>query len=493
MARKEALSPEPRQFFKLVAQVVFTNPFSDERLKLDAEIAGDPKVAALDRRARLERMSERTARQLQNLQARGFHRLQDFTDEDRQLMEYVYLFDIYHRFMSDLDQLIQRQVEMKEAPAPVPFAKEALALLSERGYPLEQAQRFFAIFFQLRRAYYFIDEGLIGRSPSMKKLRLALWNNVFTHDHHLYDRYLWNRMENFSTLLLGETGTGKGTAAAAIGRSSFIPFDGKKNSFAESFTRTFVAINLSQFPESLIESELFGHCKGSFTGAIDDHDGVFSLCSSHGAIFLDEIGEVSAPVQIKMLQILQERTFSPVGSHKRRRFEGRVIAATNKPIDQLRLEGRFRDDFFYRLCSDVITVPTLRQRIAEDPAELEELLNLIVERTAGEPAPELARMIREVLEQKLPRDYPWPGNVRELEQAVRRILLTRDYQGDAKNASADQRSQLREGMESGLLNARAVLCAYCRLLFQRYGTYEEVARRTDLDRRTVKKYIQDGG
>jgi transcriptional regulator with PAS, ATPase and Fis domain len=107
---------------------------------------------------------------------------------------------------------------------------------------------------------------------------------------------------------------------------------------------------------------LFGHKRGAFTGAIDAHEGVFSRCSAHGAIFLDEIGDVSRPVQIKLLQVLQERTFSPVGSREKLRFRGRVIAATHQPLDDLRDRKIFRDDFFYRLCSDVIVV----RRFASD-------------------------------------------------------------------------------------------------------------------------------
>src|SRR5206468_6388704 len=130
-----------------------------------------------------------------------------------------------------------------------------------------------------------------------------------------------------------ETGTGKGTCASSIGRSGFIPFDERRGCFVESFTHGFTALNLSQFPETLIESELFGHRKGAFTGAVEAHEGVLARCSPYGAIFLDEIGDVSVPVQIKLLQVVQERIFCPVGRHEPIRFRGRVIAATNKSLD----------------------------------------------------------------------------------------------------------------------------------------------------------------
>src|SRR5262249_1354066 len=147
--------------------------------------------------------------------------------------------------------------------------------------------------------------------------------------------------------------------------------------------------------------------------------------------FLDEIGEVAAPIQIKLLQVLQERTFSPVGGHEKLRFRGRVIAATNQPLDLLRGNKLFRDDFFYRLSSDVITVPTLRQRLQESPAELEFLVRHLVTRLLGDSAADMTALVLEGLARGVGRDYSWPGNVRELEQAVRRILLTNQYEGHA--------------------------------------------------------------
>jgi transcriptional regulator with PAS, ATPase and Fis domain len=209
------------------------------------------------------------------------------------------------------------------------------------------------------------------------------------------------------------------------------------------------------------------------------------------ALFLDEIGDLSIPLQIKLLQVLQERTFTPVGSHSHKRFEGRVIAATNKPIEELRKKGNFRDDFFYRLSSDVIVVPTLRQRIEESPSELEQMVNLLITRMTGEESRELTDMVLETLKRDLPPDYQWPGNVRELGQAIRRILLSRHYEGDDTLTRQDLEQKLVRDIHSGTLKANELLNQYCNLLYQRFGTYQEVARRTGLDPRTVKKYLRE--
>jgi DNA-binding NtrC family response regulator len=481
-----------REFLKIVSEASYINPFSNEYEEQQRRIANCD--ASIPYAEQIKLTVERWNEQLHQLHVAGVTTLKQVAGEDRELLRYAFLYEIYHRFLSAFDELIARQIEAGDRSVPVSFASKSLAMFTRRGFDAAEARRYFAIFYQIRRAYYFIDRGLIGTSPCMRQLRLHLWNNVFTHDIRWYERHLWNRMEDFSTMLLGETGTGKGTAAAAIGRSGFIPFDDRKGAFAESFMRGFVSMNLSQFPETLIESELFGHKKGAFTGAVDDHEGVLARCSPHGAIFLDEIGDALVPTQIKLLQVLQERTFSPVGSHDKLRFRGRVIAATNKPLDQLRASGQFRDDFYYRLCSDVITVPPLRQRITEDPRELDDLVAHLVLRLTGEKSPDAVTLVHSVIDSALGRTYPWPGNVRELEQAVRRILLTKHYEGDHKSVAPDLQSRLRDGIDHGSIDADALLSGYCQLLYNRHGTYEEVARRTKLDRRTVKAYLgKDSG
>jgi DNA-binding NtrC family response regulator len=488
VAKLQLTRPE-RKFLSRVSRAVFANPFSDERFAADSEIIDiDPSASYEERTKKIIHV---VIDRIDSLTKEGKDDIRKFSGKDRSLIENGFLFNIYLRFYPYFDRLIQEQIQAGETPCRISFADDAISMILQRGFSKEEALHYFSTFFQMRRAFYFIRKSIIGKSPCMKELRLNLWNNVFTCDIELYARYLWNRMEDYSTLLLGETGTGKGIAAVAIGRSGYIPYDEKKSCFSESFTRAFVSLNLSQFPEQLIESELFGHKKGAFTGAVADHEGIFSRCSPHGAIFLDEIGEVSIPVQIKLLQVLQDRVFSPVGSHGNHRFHGRVIAATNRSLRTLRTEAVFRDDFFYRLCSDIITVPPLPQRIQEEPEELDDLIDHALTGIVGKPSPELGEKVKEVIQKQIPRGYPWPGNVRELEQCIRRILLKHTYRVDTmEKGSREFIETFLSGLQEGAMNARQVLSGYCRILYGRYGTYEEVARRTGLDRRTVKKYLE---
>ncbi len=484
--KKLKLNETDKSFLKDVRLAIFANPFSDERAEVDRRITGT--LPSLTEEKLLENIIMVFEKRLRKIFQGRDQTIENFQGEDRRLVQHGVLFHIFHKYCSDFDNHIKDQVQAGTVPCKVEFSEKVLADMISAGLSRNDAVRYFSLFFQMRRAFYFIEK-IVGNSTCMKTLRRNLWNNIFTHDIGLYDQHLWNRMEDFSTMLLGATGTGKGLASAAIGRSGYIPFVDKKGCFQESFTRAFVPINLSQFPEQLLESELFGHKKGSFTGAVESHDGVFTLCSPAGAIFLDEIGEVSIPVQIKLLNVLQEREFSPVGSHQKKRFYGRVIAATNRSIDELRIKGGFRDDFYYRLCSDIIHVPSLYQRIQEDPNELDELLAHTLRRIIGKTSPELVLTTIKIINQQVPPDYPWPGNVRELEQCVRRILLKRQYEGDRMNSTGGEYDALEASLKRGNLTAHELMSRYCKVLYKKLGTYEAVARQIDLDRRTVKKYV----
>ncbi len=489
MGSKYRLTDEERNFFTLIYQALLANPFQDERDELDFKIAGLIPDDSIENR--VAKMHEELNRRISLLEKDKKDDINLFSGKDRDILHRSFIFAFFYDYLKKFDQLIIDQISAGSSPAKVPFAQDAFSILLKRGFNLEEVKRFFAMVYQFRRAFFFINKGLVGTSPCMKNLKAILWNNVLTCDPELYGNHLWNKMEDFSTLMLGETGTGKGTAAMAIGRSGYIPFDETKQTFVESFTESFVSLNLSQFSSALIESELFGHKKGAFTGAMEDHKGIFNRCSPYGSIFLDEIGEVLVPVQIKLLKVLEERAFSPVGSHQEFRFEGRIIAATNRTLDEINNKKVMRDDFFYRLCSDIIVIPPLRKRIQEDENEMDNLLAHTIEKITGSPSPPLVKMVRKTINKELGKNYPWPGNVRELGQCVRRILLNRSYKVVRHTDENGGRSQLSKDMDKGKLDAQTLLMRYCHMLHVRFGTYGEVARITKLDRRTVKKYIDE--
>jgi len=486
--RKAKLTGSERQILANISGVLHANPFSDKRIAADQKIAVFPSQATYTERYMA--LVEAIAREVNGLVSAGKGNIQVFEGRDRALVEELFIYHVYNQHFLRFDTMIESQIAQGDTPCDIPFAEEVLAMITRFGFTPEDALHYFAVYFQLRRAYFFILQSIIGRSPCMKSLRESLWNNVVTADISLYARSLWNRLEDYSTLLLGETGTGKGICARAIGQSGYIPFNRGKKRFAESFCRAYVYLNLSQNPEQLIESELFGHKKGAFTGAVADYDGALSRCSSYGAILLDEIGEVTTPVQVKLLNVLENRAYSPIGSHEKKRFPGRVIAATNRPLDRLRSEKIFRDDFYYRLCSDVIQVPPLRQRIRENPLELDDLIQHMVKRIVGEQSEDAALTVLDTIRKQVPADYAWPGNVRELEQCIRRILLKRHYEADTiSTPQGDIESRIIAGVRDGSMDAQKLLSHYCALLYEKHNSYEVVARYTALDRRTAKKYI----
>ncbi|HCK90298.1 MAG TPA: Fis family transcriptional regulator [Gemmatimonadetes bacterium] len=204
-----------------------------------------------------------------------------------------------------------------------------------------------------------------------------------------------------TVLIRGETGTGKEVIARAIHQHS--AFSGEP----------FIAVNCTALTDTLLESELFGHTKGSFTGAISARKGYFEL-AGEGTIFLDEIGDTSPDFQTKLLRVLQERSFYPVGGEEPRTTHARVIAATHQPVEQLIKEGRFREDLYFRLKVVEIAVPPLRDR----PGDIPLIANALLGRVREETHREVYRISDAALENLL--SYNWPGNIRELENALMR-------------------------------------------------------------------------
>jgi formate hydrogenlyase transcriptional activator len=207
-----------------------------------------------------------------------------------------------------------------------------------------------------------------------------------------------------TVLIYGETGTGKELVARAIHSRSL------------RSSRALVNVNCSAISAGLVESELFGHVKGAFTGALDRRIGRFELANG-GTIFLDEIGELNLETQVKLLRVLQEREFEPVGSSRTMRVEVRVIAATNRNLREAVDAGRFRADLFYRLNVFPIEIPPLRERRSDIP----KLVAFVLSRVSKRLGKKIEGVSRESMENLL--NYPWPGNIRELQNVIERAVI----------------------------------------------------------------------
>jgi PAS domain S-box-containing protein len=262
-------------------------------------------------------------------------------------------------------------------------------------------------------------EEIVGASPALTAV-LSRVSKVASSDS--------------TVLISGETGTGKELLARAIHRRS------------PRSSRAFVAVNCAAIPRELIASELFGHEKGAFTGAIQRRLGRFELADG-GTVFLDEIGELSPEMQIAFLRVLQEREFERVGGHERIRVDVRVIAATNRDLTAAVDDGAFRQDLFYRLNVFPVEMPPLRERQDDIPV----LVEYFIGRYARKAGKTFRRVSKRTLDQLLA--YPWPGNVRELQNVIERSVIvsdTEDFQVDASWLSAAPRMATRLGFAGAL-------------------------------------------
>ena len=220
----------------------------------------------------------------------------------------------------------------------------------------------------------------------------------------IYDLTLQVAASDANILVLGESGTGKELIARTVHNHSL------------RSARPFVSLNCAALTDTLLESQLFGHVRGAFTGAIMNQKGLLEEADG-GTLFLDEIGDVSATVQAKLLRVIQERDFIPLGTTKPKKVDVRFVAATNKDLQQEVSSGRFREDLYYRLNVISLTIPPLRER----PEDVEPLALHFLRRFAARMKKELLGFEPEALQ--VLRSYPWPGNVRELENVIERAVI----------------------------------------------------------------------
>ena len=236
---------------------------------------------------------------------------------------------------------------------------------------------------------------LIGEAPALREVFLVLERIAHT---------------DCTVLILGESGTGKELVARALHASS------------QRGNKAFVPVNCGAIPETLIESELFGHAKGSFTGATGQREGRFAVADG-GSLFLDEIGEMSLSVQPKFLRVLQEQEYVPVGETRPRKCDVRIIAATHRNLEEMAEKGTFREDLFYRLNLIPLHLPALRERVQDIPLLVRHFLEVHSKRR-GSRVIGVAEDAMEVMMR-----YAWPGNVRELENSIERMTLLHSGSG----------------------------------------------------------------
>ncbi len=311
------------------------------------------------------------------------------------------------------------------------------------------------------------SQGIIGQAPPMREL---------------LETVAYVAPTEATVLIAGESGTGKELVAAAIHHNS-----GRR-------TGPFVKVNCAALVENLLESELFGHEKGAFTGADRARDGKF-VQADGGTLFLDEVGEMSAAMQAKLLRVLQEHEVQRVGGRETIAVDVRLVAATNRILEDEVREGRFREDLYYRLNVVTLVAPPLRARREDIPA----LVEFFVERFAAKNHRKVAGVTPRCMDLML--HYPWPGNVRELENAVERgvILMRGDYLdenglplavrrwAESGAAVAVETSQVPATLEEA---ERQVIL---KTLEEAGGNKSEAARRLNITRKTLLSKLQRYG
>ncbi|MBI3769096.1 MAG: sigma-54-dependent Fis family transcriptional regulator [Deltaproteobacteria bacterium] len=303
--------------------------------------------------------------------------------------------------------------------------------------------------------------GVVGRSPAMVDV---------------YKTVARVAPSRSTVLVEGESGTGKELIAAALHRHS-----GRA-------TDRFVAVDCGSLTDTLLESELFGYVRGAFTGAVSEKKGLFEEASG-GTIFLDEIGDIGAPMQAKLLRVLQEYEIKRVGGQEWIKVDVRVVAATNRNLEQLVQRGSFREDLFYRLKVVTITLPPLRERREDIPLLAEHFLRRYAERNEKH----ISHLTDEAM--VLLMDYPWPGNIRELEHCIERaVALASGTVLTPEDLAPELHSTLEATLHRGTPTLEEVKRRYlAHVLAETGGNISRAATILGVDRRSLYRMLRRYG
>lgn len=511
------LSPSEGRIARAIAGIGYCNPFLPERLELERRALGDGFVevgpviwarpgASIERLFPNVLTLRKRAEELVDEMRSRLERGRPASSEELLLYEDLALYLLYSHHMSAFDGLVMRGPGADPVGFWDGFRREFEHLLRVPGRRLPSGHDpavIFAGFYQIERAFTHIFQKIIGGSMPAARLRAAAWESIFTRDMRRYTRVLHGRMATVTTLITGPSGTGKELVAQAIGRSRYLAFDERSKRFASS---RYTPLNLSAFAPTLIESELFGHVKGAFSGALE-RKGWLELCNGpDGTVFLDEIGELDEAIQVKLLRVLQERDFVRVGetTDRPRAFLGKIIAATNRDLAAAIREGRFREDFYHRLSDDHIATPALAEQLDDRPQDLPELVRFLANQLLGELTPgrdgsldaEWAAREADVLTGEVVgwveanlADYRWPGNFRELSRCVRNVMVHGTYRPPSVAGREASGAAVEEflGMVRGVsLTREELLGRYYALAYDRLGgNFKAASRRLKVDWRVV--------
>jgi transcriptional regulator with AAA-type ATPase domain len=432
---------------------------------------------------------------------------QGATGTDHELTVYrgAALYRLFSEYGAELQRLIDE--DGVDVPFHDAFLDRYRSLFRHRGLSVPEASHLLSLFYQARRVWYFASTKILGGSPSARAARLAIWRANIGRDACAYAGSLYRLMDEVPVLITGETGTGKELAAECVAWSRYIPFDVATRRFVRKPREDYHARNFCEVPDELVESALFGHKRGSFTGATADSTGFFGLPQVNGSLLLDEVGEIPRHIQAKLLRPLQNREYTPVGENQPREILGRLMFATHRDLEVMCREETFRPDLFERINGARIHMPSLRQILAEAPFELRTYVRAFVGKRIDDP--EQAETWTEkvvVVLQATRAHHPWPRNLRELQHDTERCLL-----GDsappapapatiapaspqpATTAPPPSSEILGRRAKAGGVTLEEVERAYVTRLYALTGqNASETARRAEIDRKKVSRLLDFG-
>jgi DNA-binding NtrC family response regulator len=470
------MSDEERALLEGAGQLAFANPFEATGVTVDKHPLA----------ARLVPLLDRLGPQI----AAGA----PLSDAERTLYVEACLHTLRVAHEPRLQPLVEGQAGDADTAARYrDFAAEhrCRLLFPDRRLDAPPPEQLFAFCFQLRRAFHHLSSTVIGASAPAASLRADLWRAIVTHDLRRYLRTCGRRRMDVSTLLIGETGTGKELAARAIGLSAFAAFDPKSERFVADAAVDFRAVNLAALPESLFESELFGHERGSFTGAVKERKGLFAACGPDGVLFLDEIGALAPARQVTLLRVLEARRFARVGDLEEQVFSARIVAAAQPDLAAQIHAGAFRRDLYERLAAIKIVTPTLRVQLEAAPGERRALVRFFAaQRVDPDEVEALTAEVESFIEAHLPR-YPWPGNVRELKRCVESVYSMGQFAPmDLPAAEAANDDDPLRSIRALPLSEDEVVRRYASMVFEETGErHDETARVLGVNRKTVARRL----